>query len=94
VPRRGAGQRGGPLAGVLERIERWLTHGDLIPGNVLCSLAPGSPPCSTWLRARANALEQALRAVAHYTPRRHPLAGVMSRTLRRVLDDAAASPPG
>ncbi len=164
VPRRGAGQRGGPLAGVLERIERWLagaddplpgwvdaaavrraaaasggavddevpyvlTHGDLIPGNVLLhgtrlaavldwgylswadpalDLVPAwalfgrrarevfrervGADDATWLRARANALEQALGAIAYYTPRRHPLADVMARTLRHVLDDAPSRP--
>jgi len=45
---------------------------------------------ATWLRARANALEQALGAIAYYTPRRHPLSVVMVRTLHRVLDDVAA----
>ncbi len=47
---------------------------------------------ATWLRARANALEQALGAIAYYTPRRHALADVMARTLRHVLDDAASGP--
>ncbi len=134
VPRRGAGQRGGPLAGVLERIERWLagaddplpgwvdaaavrraaaasggavddevphvlTHGDLIPGRAL--FGPRAREVfrervgaddATWLRARANALEQALGAIGYYTPRCHPLADVMARTLRHVLDDALSRP--
>lgn len=38
-----------------------------------------------WLRARGFALEQALGGVVYYTPRRHPLADVMRRTLDRVL---------
>ncbi len=161
LPARGPGQRGGPLAGVVERAERWLsgaegplprhvdvaavrsvldedreagdddlalvpTHGDLIPGNVLvrggrlaavldwgyASLADPAldlvpawslfgpraravllerlrPDEGTWRRARANALEQALGGLVYYTPRRHPLADVMDRTLLRVLDEAA-----
>ncbi len=106
-----------------------LTHGDLIPGNVLLrgtrlaavldwgSLSWADPALdlvpawaflgprsrevfrervgaddATWLRARANALEQSLGAIAYYTPRRHPLADVMARTLGLVLDDAASGP--
>lgn len=106
-----------------------LSHGDLIPGNVLVRgrrlaavvdwgyasladpaldlvaawslLGPAArrvflerlaPDDATWHRARANAVEQALGALAYYTPRRHPLADVMARTLRRVLDEAAARP--
>jgi len=42
---------------------------------------------ATWERARVNAVEQALGGLVYYTPRRHPLAEVMGRTLRRVLDD-------
>jgi len=38
-----------------------------------------------WLRARGFALEQAIGGVIYYTPRRHPLADVMRRTLRRLL---------
>ncbi len=162
VPRRGPGQRGGPLEGVLDRAYAWvdgangplpgwvdapavraalaasrevaeqapydapyvLTHGDLIPGNLLvrerrlravidwgyvsladpaldlvCAWAVLGHPArsvlreqvgvddATWERARANALEQALGGLVYYTPRRHPLAEVMGRTLRRVLDD-------
>ncbi len=40
---------------------------------------------ASWLRARAFALEQAIGGVIHYTPRRHPLAAVMRRTLERLL---------
>ncbi|NHI18221.1 phosphotransferase [Phycicoccus endophyticus] len=102
-----------------------LSHGDLIPGNLLLhgrrlsavidwgylstadpalDLVPAwavlgprararfrarlAPDDATWERARANALEQALGALAYYTPRRHPLADVMRRTLRRILADA------
>ncbi len=161
LPTRGPGRRGGPLAGVVERAERWLsgvegplprhvdvgavrdvldedrgaadddvayvpTHGDLIPGNVLLrerrlvavldwgyvsladpalDLVPAwalfgprarsvlleriGPDEATWHRARANALEQALGGLMYYTPRGHPLADVMARTLRRILDDTA-----
>jgi aminoglycoside phosphotransferase (APT) family kinase protein len=39
----------------------------------------------SWLRARAIALEQAVGGVLYYTPRAHPLADVMSRTLHRIL---------
>jgi aminoglycoside phosphotransferase (APT) family kinase protein len=42
---------------------------------------------ATWLRARAFALEQAVGGVLYYTPRRHPLAEVMARTLHRILDE-------
>lgn len=164
VRRRDAGQRGGPVEGVLERIDLWLgggagplpavvdeeavrevvaaaravtdaapygegaayvlTHGDLIPGNLVVQggrlvgvidwgylsaadpaldlvpawavLAPSARPRfrelvglddATWERARLNALEQALGAVVYYTPRRHPLADVMTRTLTRILAD-------
>lgn len=38
-----------------------------------------------WQRARGFALEQAIGAVVYYTPRRHPLADVMRRTLERLL---------
>ena len=106
-----------------------MTHGDLIPGNVLVRgrrlaavvdwgyasladpaldlvaawslLGPAArqvflerlaPDDATWHRARANAVEQALGALAYYTPRRHPLADVMARTLRRVLAESAARP--
>jgi aminoglycoside phosphotransferase (APT) family kinase protein len=40
---------------------------------------------ATWLRARAFALEQAVGGVLYYTPRRHPLADVMARTLHAIL---------
>lgn len=40
---------------------------------------------ASWLRARGFALEQAIGAVIYYTPRRHPLATVMQRTLERLL---------
>ncbi|HEY5821339.1 MAG TPA: aminoglycoside phosphotransferase family protein [Propionibacteriaceae bacterium] len=39
----------------------------------------------TWLRARGFALEHAIGAVIYYTPRRHPLADVMRRSLDRLL---------
>lgn len=102
-----------------------LTHGDLIPGNILvrqgrlaavidwgyvsladpaldlvCAWAVLGPTGrtvlrervgaddATWERARINALEQALGGLAYYTPRAHPLADVMGRTLGRVLSDA------
>lgn len=42
---------------------------------------------ATWLRARANALQQAVAGVVYYTPRRHPLGEVMARTLQRILTD-------
>ncbi|MBD3782911.1 MAG: phosphotransferase [Micrococcales bacterium] len=161
VPDRDPGQRGGPLAGVLDRADRWLggaegplpgdvdrgavrrvldacrgadddtvprvlTHGDLIPGNVLLTgdrlaavidwgylstadpaldLVPAwallgsrarrrfrvllAPDDATWTRARATALEQALGGILYYTPRRHPLADVMRRTLGELLADDA-----
>lgn len=38
-----------------------------------------------WLRGRGFALEQAIGGIIYYTPRRHPLAEVMRRTLGRVL---------
>lgn len=40
---------------------------------------------ASWLRARGFALEQAMGGVIYYTPRRHPLAAVMQRTLERLL---------
>lgn len=40
---------------------------------------------ASWLRARGFALEQAVGGVIYYTPRRHPLAAVMQRTLERLL---------
>ncbi|NHA67780.1 phosphotransferase [Phycicoccus flavus] len=43
---------------------------------------------ATWARAWANGVEQALGGIAYYTPRGHPLADVMSRTLRRHLEDS------
>jgi aminoglycoside phosphotransferase (APT) family kinase protein len=163
LPARVPGQRGGPLAGVLDRAERWLsgeagplpahvdvdavrdvleedrgaaedevtyvpTHGDLIPGNLLVRgrrlaavldwgyasladpaldlvpawalfgprarrvyLAALAPDEATWRRARVNTVEQALGGLAYYTPRAHPLADVMARTLQRVLDEAATA---
>lgn len=165
VRRRGHGRRGGPIEGVLERIDLWLggaegplpptvdaaavrevvaastkvtdaapyddarqppvlSHGDLIPGNLLVRdgrltavidwgylsaadpaldlvpawavVTPAARPVfrdlvgaddPTWERARLTALEQALGAIAYYTPRRHPLADVMRRTLSRILED-------
>ena len=40
---------------------------------------------ASWLRARGFALEQAIGGVVYYTPRQHPLAAVMQRTLERLL---------
>lgn len=39
----------------------------------------------TWMRARGFVLEQSIGGVIYYTPRKHPLADVMRRTLSRVL---------
>ena len=39
----------------------------------------------TWLRARGFVLQQAIGGIVYYTPRRHPLAEVMWRTLDRLL---------
>nr|WP_294693583.1 aminoglycoside phosphotransferase family protein [uncultured Friedmanniella sp.] len=39
----------------------------------------------TWMRARGFVLEQSIGGVLYYTPRRHPLADVMRRSLGRVL---------
>jgi len=41
----------------------------------------------TWLRARGFALEQSIGGVIYYTPRQHPLADVMRRSLNRLLTD-------
>lgn len=38
-----------------------------------------------WLRARGFVLEHAIGGVIYYTPRRHPLADVMRRSLNRLL---------
>ena len=38
-----------------------------------------------WLRARGFVLEQSIGGVIYYTPRKHPLADVMRRTLSRLL---------
>ncbi|MFN8084573.1 MAG: aminoglycoside phosphotransferase family protein [Dermatophilaceae bacterium] len=99
-----------------------LSHGDLIPGNLLVQggrlsavidwggAGAGDPALDLipawavvdgqaaarfrgavavdddmWLRARGYALQQALAGVAYYTPRRHPLAQVMGRTLASIL---------
>ncbi len=100
-----------------------LSHGDLIPGNLLVQgerlsavidwggAGAGDPaldliPAWTvvdgqaaarfrdviavddddlWLRARGYAVQQALAGVVYYTPRRHPLAEVMGRTLASIL---------
>ena len=43
---------------------------------------------STWLRARAFELEQAVGGVLYYTPRGHSLGDVMARTLHRILEEA------
>jgi hypothetical protein len=103
VPRREAGQRGGPLHGVLDRVERWLGGAEgPLPTSTWCPPgrcsggAHARPSGSAWRPTTrpgcgpANALEQALGAIAYYTPRRHPLSVVMVRTLHRVLDDVAA----
>jgi hypothetical protein len=42
---------------------------------------------AAWLRARAFELEHAVGGVLYYTPRRHPLADVMARTLHRILEE-------
>ncbi len=42
---------------------------------------------ATWLRGRAFELEHAVGAILYYTPRRHPLAEVMARTLDRLLSE-------
>ena len=42
---------------------------------------------ATWLRARVFELEHAVGGVLYYTPRRHPLADVMTHTLHRILDE-------
>jgi aminoglycoside phosphotransferase (APT) family kinase protein len=42
---------------------------------------------AAWLRARAFELEHAVGAILYYTPRKHPLAEVMARTLHRILTD-------
>jgi aminoglycoside phosphotransferase (APT) family kinase protein len=39
----------------------------------------------TWLRGRGFVLEQSIGGVIYYTPRKHPLADVMRRTLSRLL---------
>jgi aminoglycoside phosphotransferase (APT) family kinase protein len=39
----------------------------------------------TWMRARGFVLEQSIGGVIYYTPRQHPLADVMRRTLSRLL---------
>ena len=155
---RAAGDRGGPLPALLDRLDAWLDdpvwnaarymnidairrsaaqsrevagqpaaasflHGDLIPGNILVinrrlsalidwgGAGIGDPAQDfgpawailngtarrtfrevleidepTWLRARAFELEHAVGGVLYYTPKRHPLADVMARTLERILD--------
>jgi aminoglycoside phosphotransferase (APT) family kinase protein len=40
---------------------------------------------ASWLRARAFELEHAVGGILYYTPRKHPLADVMARTLHRIL---------
>lgn len=42
---------------------------------------------AAWLRARTFGLEQAVGGILYYTPRHHPLADVMARTLHRILHD-------
>jgi aminoglycoside phosphotransferase (APT) family kinase protein len=39
----------------------------------------------TWMRARGFVLEQSIGGVIYYTPRQHPLADVMRRSLSRLL---------
>jgi hypothetical protein len=46
---------------------------------------------ATWTRGRAFELEHAVGAILYYRPRGHPLARIMTRTLERVLADAAGS---
>ena len=43
---------------------------------------------SSWLRARGFVLEHAIGGIVYYTPRRHPLADVMRRSLDRLLAEA------
>jgi aminoglycoside phosphotransferase (APT) family kinase protein len=101
-----------------------LSHGDLIPGNLLVhgdrlsavidwgGAAAGDPALDlipawtvlgprarerfrdtvaveedSWLRARGYSLQQAVAGVVYYTPRHHPLADVMQRTLETILRD-------
>ena len=107
-----------------------LSHGDLIPGNLLVQggrlsavidwggAGAGDPALDLipawavvdgqaaarfrgavavdddmWLRARGYAPQQALAGVAYHTPRRHPLAQVMGRTLASILPDRRSQPP-
>jgi len=160
VAGREPGDRGGPLAPLLRRLEWWITdprwnasslvdvaavrrvaaeaqeladdpvvetfvHGDLIPGNVLVhrgvlsavidwggaaiadpaqDLAPAwalfdergrdafreaiEADDASWLRAKVFELEHAVGGVLYYTPRRHPLGDLMTRTLNRILADS------
>ncbi len=157
VRERGAGERGGPLGPLLERLDWWLNspewnaanlmdvgavgrlasaaleaidepvvhgfvHGDLIAGNLLVDegrlraiidwggagrgdtaqdLAPAwavltpaersvfkdavDADDAAWMRGRVFELAHAVSGVLYYTPRRHPLGDVMSRTLNRIL---------
>lgn len=47
---------------------------------------------ATWLRAAGFALEQAIGGIVYYTPRGHPLADVMRRTLDRLLSEHVRLP--
>ncbi len=47
---------------------------------------------ATWLRAAGFALEQAIGGIVYYTPRGHPLADVMRRTLDRLLAEHVPLP--
>lgn len=85
----------GRLAGIIDW--GYLSYADsaldLIPAWAIldpqargCSVAL-QPDEATWLRAKANALEQALGGVVHYVPRGHQLGDVMLATLGRLLAD-------
>ncbi|MBL0004715.1 MAG: hypothetical protein IPP00_12255 [Actinomycetales bacterium] len=67
-----------------DRLGRW---GRATPRSISsclgCSRSAGDD--DSWLRARGYALQQAVAGVIYYTPRRHPLADVMRRTLHAIL---------
>ncbi|HMM95893.1 hypothetical protein [Phycicoccus sp.] len=73
----------GPLPG---DVDRGAVRGPRARRRFRVLLAPDD---ATWTRARATALEQALGGILYYTPRRHPLADVMRRTLGELLADDA-----